>query len=96
MAFDRNISQQVVALHFDRKPGSSPKVVASGRGDFAQQIITAARAAGVDIVEDPDLLEVLGRVPVGEDIPPELFQVVAEILAFIYRLNGRYETTQES
>lgn len=88
------ISPQAVALHFDRKPDSVPQVLASGRGDIARQIIAAARAAGVDIVEDPDLLEVLGRVPAGEDIPPELFQAVAEILAFIYRLNGRYETAQ--
>ena len=96
MTSDRTISQQAVALHYDRQPGSSPRVVASGQGAFAQQIIAAAKAAGVDIVEDPDLLEVLGRVPVGEDIPAELFQVVAEILAFVYRLNGRYETARSS
>jgi flagellar biosynthesis protein len=59
---------------------------------MARRIVAAAEAAGVDIVQDPDLLEVLGRVPVGEEIPPELFQAVAEILAFIYRVNGRYAT----
>ena len=83
---------QAVALHYDSKPSSTPKIVATGQGDLAQQIIAAAKAAGVDIVEDPDLLEVLGRIPAGEDIPPELFQAVAEILAFIYRINGRYAT----
>lgn len=88
-------SLQAVALHYDRRPESTPKVVATGRGDLAQQIIAAAEAAGVDIVQDPDLLEVLGRVPVGEDIPIEMFQAVAEILAFIYRINGRYETGQD-
>lgn len=88
------VSPRAVALHFDRKPDSVPQVLASGRDDIARQIIAAARTAGIDIVEDPDLLEVLGRVPVGQDIPPELFQAVAEILAFIYRLNGRYETAQ--
>ncbi len=81
---------QAVALHYDRHPESTPKVVATGHGDLAQQIIAAAEAAGVDIVQDPDLLEILGRVPAGEDIPPELFEAVAEILAFIYRINGRY------
>jgi flagellar biosynthesis protein len=85
-------SLQAVALHYDHRPQSTPKVVAAGRGDLAQQIIAAAKAAGVDIVQDPDLLEVLGRVPVGEEVPAELFQAVAEILAFIYRINGRYET----
>ena len=81
---------QAVALHYEHRSESTPKVVATGRGDLAQQIIAAAEAAGVDIVQDPDLLEILGRVPAGEDIPAELFQAVAEILAFIYRINGRY------
>ena len=85
---------QAVALHYDHQFKSTPKIVATGRGELAQQIIAAAEAAGVDIVQDPDLLEVLGRVPMGEDIPAELFQAVAEILAFIYRINGRYETTE--
>jgi flagellar biosynthesis protein len=86
---------QAVALHYDQQPQSSPKVVATGRGELAEQIIAAAKLAGVDIVEDPDLLEVLGRVPAGEEIPEELFQAVAEILAFIYRINGRYATAGE-
>ncbi|HMB16830.1 MAG TPA: EscU/YscU/HrcU family type III secretion system export apparatus switch protein [Pelovirga sp.] len=88
-------SIRAVALHYDQKTLAGPKVVASGQGDFAQRIILAAKAAGVDIVEDPDLLEVLGRVPVGEDIPPELFQAVAEILAFLYRINARFEVEEE-
>ena len=88
-------SLQAVALHYDQQPKSSPKVVATGRGELAEQIIAAAKQAGVDIVEDPDLLEVLGRVPAGEEIPAELFQAVAEILAFIYRINGRYATFDE-
>jgi len=91
----KNKIDKAVALHYDHQPGSSPKVVASGQGHLAQMILEAAEAAGVDIVEDPDLLEVLGRVPVGEEIPAELFQVVAEILAFIYRINGRYAVAGE-
>ena len=86
---------QAVALHYDHQPQSSPKVVATGRGDLAEQIIAAAKLAGVDIVQDPDLLEVLSRVPAGEEIPAELFQAVAEILTFIYRINGRYATAEE-
>jgi flagellar biosynthesis protein len=89
-------AEQAVALHYDHQAGSSPKVVASGQGHLARRIIEAAEAAGVDIVQDPDLLEVLGRVPVGEEIPPELFQAVAEILAFVYRINGRYAVEKTS
>jgi len=81
---------QAVAIRYDREVSSAPKVTATGQGEIAKRIIAAAQEAGVDIVQDPDLLEVLGRVPIGEEIPPELFQAVAEILAFIYRVNGRY------
>ncbi len=81
---------QAVALRYDKEVSSAPKVTATGQGEIAKKIIAAAQAAGVDIVQDPDLLEVLGRVPIGEEIPPELFQAVAEILAFVYRVNGRY------
>lgn len=86
---------RAVALHYDHKPLATPRVVAAGQGDFAQRIIAAAKAAGVEIVEDPDLLEVLGRVPVGGGIPPELFQAVAEILAFLYRVNGRFGAEED-
>ncbi len=81
---------QAVALNYDRNPGNAPKVVASGRGEVAQKILAAAREAGVDIVEDADLLEVLGKVPIGQEIPAQLFQAVAEILAFIYQANNSF------
>lgn len=90
---ERQKPVQAVSLRYDREVSSAPKVTASGRGEIAQKIIEAAKEAGVDIVQDPDLIEVLGRVPIGEEIPPELFQAVAEILAFIYRINGRYAAT---
>lgn len=92
---EREKIRQAVALHFDQNTVDAPKVLASGRGSVADQILAAAKAAGVDIVEDVDLLEVLGRVPVGAEIPDELFEAVAEILIFIYRLNGRYASLNE-
>lgn len=95
MSKERKIQRQAVALTFDKAPDTTPKVMASGRGDVAEQIITAARSAGIDIVEDSDLLEVLGRVPLGAEIPDELFEAVAEILAFIYRINGRYASLHD-
>lgn len=85
-----NTRKQAIALNYDRQAGGTPKVVASGRGEIAQKIMAAARHAGVDIVEDPDLLEVLAKVPLGQEIPPQLFHAVAEILAFVYQANNRY------
>lgn len=82
--------KRAVALSYDAESGQAPRVTASGSGPVAEKILQLAREAGVDLVEDPDLIEVLARLPVGEKIPPELFQAVAEILVFLYRMNREY------
>lgn len=82
--------EKAVALHYDQNRGGAPKVVASGKGEIAARIVETARNAGVQILEDPDLIEILAQVPVGEEIPTELYQAVAEVLAFVYRVNGRF------
>ena len=87
---------KAVALLYDRERPGAPKVVASGQGQLASRILETAREAGVEVVEDADLLELLGRVPVGEEIPAELYQAVAEVLAFVYRVNGKYKEGAES
>ena len=68
--------------------GAAPTVVASGQGELARRIIATAAAAGVEVRRDTDLVEVLRRIEVGEQIPPAAFAAVAEILAYLYRLNG--------
>ncbi len=62
--------------------------------EIAEKIIANAKEAGVHIMEDPDLIELLSQVPVGDEIPLELYQAVAEVLAFVYRINGRYPESQ--
>jgi len=83
--------EKAVALVYNREKSSAPTVVASGRGAIAAKIVETARESGVHIMEDPDLLELLARVPVGAEIPVELYRAIAEVLAFVYRLNGRYK-----
>jgi flagellar biosynthesis protein len=80
---------KAVALTYE-KGADAPTVVASGKGRLAEKILAAAREAGVEIVEDPDLVELLANIPLGAEIPPELYQAVAEILAFVYRINSKY------
>jgi len=77
------------ALKYERGEDPAPKLVAKGLGKTAERIIEAAREAGVPLYEDPDLLAVLMTLDIGEVIPPEMYVAVAEVLAFIYRLNGR-------
>jgi flagellar biosynthesis protein len=84
---------KAVALLYDQKRGGAPQVVASGKGEIAARIVETARNAGVQILEDPDLMEILAHVPVGEEIPAELYQAVAEVLAFVYRVNGRFASS---
>jgi flagellar biosynthesis protein len=78
-----------VALHYDPDQPELPKVVASGRGSVAEQILQLAFANGVKVRTDPDLVEVLAAVEVDTVIPVEAFVAVAEILAYVYRANGR-------
>ncbi len=79
--------KRAAALIYDRLVSDAPVVAASGSGEVARNIVAIAEAAGIPIREDPDLVEVLSKVPVGEEIPVELYQAVAEILAFVYSLN---------
>ncbi len=83
--------EQAVALLYDGNRAAVPKVVAKGSGLVARKIIEAARAAGVHVREDPDLLELLAKVEVGDEIPPEMYQAVAEVLAFVYAVNERFK-----
>ncbi len=84
--------KKAVALSYDRQKSDAPVVSASGQGELARKILSVAEEAGIPIQEDPDLVEVLGKVPLGDEIPVELYQAVAEILAFVYRLNQEKQT----
>ncbi|MDP8221943.1 MAG: EscU/YscU/HrcU family type III secretion system export apparatus switch protein [Candidatus Lernaella stagnicola] len=77
------------AIKYDPGKDGAPRVTAKGMGVVAEKIIEKAIAAGVPLREDPDLAAALARMPLGEEIPPALYQAVAEVLAFVYRMNGR-------
>jgi flagellar biosynthesis protein len=82
--------QLAVALRYVRGEDDAPRVVARGRGAIAETIVEVARRHGVPVHRDTDLAEVLARLEVGEAIPEELYKAVAEIIAFLMRMNGRY------
>ena len=88
--------KKAVALRYEGASGTAPVVVASGRGEVASRIIEKARQSGIQIVEDADLIEILAQVPLGEEIPEHLYRAVAEILAFVYRMNGRFKEQHPS
>jgi len=65
---------------------AAPKVVAKGRGVIAEAIIERARAAGIYVHESPELVSLLMQVDLDRHIPPQLYVAVAEVLAWVYRL----------
>jgi flagellar biosynthesis protein len=76
---------RAVALTYESSDGA-PRVVAKGKGLLAEEIIERAKAAGVFVHESPDLVNLLMQVDLDERIPPELYVAVAELLAWLYRL----------
>ena len=74
-----------VALAYARD-GAAPKVVAKGRGLVAQAIIERARQHGIFVHESRDMVSLLMQVDLDQRIPPELYRAVAELLAWVYRL----------
>ncbi len=88
---EQKIINKAVAIVYDEKESVAPRVVASGRGIVAEKIIATAREAGVHIQEDPNLVEILAKIPLGNEIPVELYQTVAEVLAFVYQVNNKFK-----
>lgn len=82
--------QRAVALHYDQK--GAPTVLATGEGEIARLIKERAEAAGVPLVEDPKLSYLLSKIPLGDEIPRELYRAVAEVLVFVLRLENSIET----
>lgn len=74
--------KQAIALEYD-PDNEAPVVIASGKGALADRIIEKAKEAAVPVHRDDKLAETLSRLDIGEAIPPELYEVVAEILVFV-------------
>lgn len=78
--------KKAAALQYDMDKDNAPRIIAKGRGDIARKIIEKAKEEDIYIDNNQDLVEILLKLEIGEEIPPELYQVVAEILSFIYQL----------
>ena len=78
---------EAIALKYDGT--SAPKVAASGEDDLAQAIIKLALANEIPVYENAELVSWLGQLEVGDEIPEQLYRIIAEVLAFVYELEGR-------
>ena len=83
---------KAVALRYERSKDGAPRVVAKGRGHVAESIAAIAREHHIPLVADRNLVEVLEALDIDLEIPPELYRAVAEVLVFVYRINGKMKT----
>ncbi|HBH60254.1 MAG TPA: flagellar biosynthesis protein FlhB [Nitrospiraceae bacterium] len=82
-------SEKAAALKYRPGKDSAPKLVAKGRGKVAEKIIEIAKTHGIPVQEDKELVEFLSMLDLYQEIPPELYRAVAEILAFVYSLKKK-------
>lgn len=84
---EKTKSKLAAALAFDPQKDSAPQVVAKGAGLIAENILKQAKDYDIPVYEDEKLAQQLSNLEVGETIPRELFEVVAEVLVFISRMD---------
>lgn len=82
-------TDSAVALKYDMEAGGVPTVVAKGKGEIADKIIELAEENDVHIHENPELLEILIRLEIGDEIPEALYRAIAEVIAFTYDLKAK-------
>ncbi|MBV8246422.1 MAG: EscU/YscU/HrcU family type III secretion system export apparatus switch protein [Candidatus Eremiobacteraeota bacterium] len=77
------------ALKYDPVKAEAPEIIATGRGLIAEEIVAIAKEHGVPLHQDAALVEALARLDVTDVLPRELYAVVAEVLAYVFRLDQR-------
>ncbi|MEK9197756.1 EscU/YscU/HrcU family type III secretion system export apparatus switch protein [Ureibacillus sp. 179-F W5.1 NHS] len=89
------VRKEAIALSYNPEGKQSPKVIAKGKGKIADNILEKASSHNVPIYEDKNLVELLGNLDLNESIPEELYEAVAEVFAFIYRLDRNYQENND-
>ena len=81
--------KKAAALQYDRQQDNAPRVIASGKGILAEKIIKKAEEEDIPLKKNSDIIDILLNLNIGEEIPEELYEVIAEILSFIYLLEEK-------
>lgn len=85
------IPKEAVALRYEPRLDQAPRLLAKGKGEVAERILELARIHNIPIREDSDLVRLLGKLDLEAEIPPNLYKVIAEILAFVYFVNEKWK-----
>jgi len=94
MSDDDKKHLQAVALKYNLE--NAPKVVAKGDGIIAEKIVEIAEEHGVTLYQDSELVKLLSRIEIDEEIPSNLYQAVAVVLSFVFQLNGKSKNIEPS
>jgi flagellar biosynthesis protein len=86
---DRELTE-AAALKYNALEDNAPLIVALGKGYVAQKMVEKARESHIQVVQDQKLSSVLQKMSVGDEIPEELYKVVAEILLFVNNMDAKY------
>jgi len=81
--------QKAAALSYEKGKQTAPKVTAKGEGSVAQNIIKIAELHDIPIKKDEDLIELLSKVELDQEIPAEMYKAVAEVFSFIYKMTKK-------
>ena len=84
-----NATKKAVALKYDVEQNQAPRLVAKGKGHVAENILEAARRGQVPVYQNKSLVNMLMALELDKEIPTELYTTVAEILAYVYRIDKR-------
>ena len=87
---EENIAdKKAVALKYDAENDKAPRVVAKGRGYVAENIMAAAQKNAVPVYQNKSLVNMLMALELDREIPPELYRAIAEVMAYVYRVDKK-------
>jgi flagellar biosynthesis protein len=86
---DKTVIKKATALQYEQLNTNAPKIIAQGTGQLANNIIKIAKENNIPIKEDPDLMNILSKIELNQEIPEELYKAVVEIFNFIYGLSNK-------
>ena len=86
---EKNKRKIAVALKYDKDNDDAPKVIAKGFGQVAEKIVEKGQEEGVKSLENKELATELVKLDINDEIPEELYNAVAEILNYIYKLDSK-------
>jgi len=85
--------KKAAALRYLPQKDTAPRIVAKGTGAIAEKILSIAKEHNIPLKDDPQLVEVLSALDLYQEIPPDLYKAVAEVLAFVYKMTKKVPKT---